>query len=65
MLTWKISDMQKIYFDDDSFNEGHGHAYEKYGVDPNLGCIAVVRPDQCKCEPTSSASCAISADMKI
>lgn len=34
--------------DDDSYNSGHGHAYEKYGIDPAKGAIVVVRPDQCK-----------------
>lgn len=33
--------------DDDSYNSGHGHAYEKFGVDPEKGATVIVRPDQC------------------
>jgi phenol 2-monooxygenase len=39
-------DYWKIYVDDESYHEGHGHAYEKYGVDPKRGCAAILRPDQ-------------------
>jgi hypothetical protein len=38
----------KTFVDDESYNSGHGHAYEKYGVDVQEGAIAIVRPDQCK-----------------
>ncbi|KAK7204882.1 phenol 2-monooxygenase [Myxozyma melibiosi] len=38
-------DYWKIYVDDDSFHEGHGHAYEKYGIDREVGAYVVVRPD--------------------
>lgn len=41
------TDLDKIYFDDESYHHGHGHAYEAYGIDPKEGCIVVVRPDQC------------------
>lgn len=41
------SDMHKTFVDDESYNSGHGHAYEKYGVDVVEGAIAIVRPDQC------------------
>lgn len=40
------TDLKKIYFDDESYHHGHGHAYEQYGIDPKAGCIVVVRPDQ-------------------
>jgi len=39
-------DYWKIYVDDISYHEGHGHAYENYGVDPKRGCVAILRPDQ-------------------
>lgn len=39
-------DYMKVYVDDDSYHEGHGRAYEKYGVDAEKGCVVVVRPDQ-------------------
>lgn len=32
--------------DDESYNSGHGHAYDFYGVDPKQGAVVVVRPDQ-------------------
>ncbi|ANB12147.1 hypothetical protein AWJ20_385 [Sugiyamaella lignohabitans] len=35
----------KIFADDDSYHEGHGHAYNNYGVDPLFGAFVVVRPD--------------------
>ncbi|KAK9311634.1 hypothetical protein V1524DRAFT_370967 [Lipomyces starkeyi] len=38
-------DYWKIYADDDSYHEGHGHAYEKYGIDPKVGAVVVLRPD--------------------
>lgn len=39
-------DYNKIFVDDESYHEGHGHAYENYGVDPEKGCVVVLRPDQ-------------------
>ncbi|KAJ5263894.1 hypothetical protein N7478_011499 [Penicillium angulare] len=39
-------DLHKIYYDDDSHNQGHGHAYEFLGIDPNHGAIIIARPDQ-------------------
>jgi phenol 2-monooxygenase len=36
----------KVYADDQSYHEGHGHAYENYGVDPKKGCLVILRPDQ-------------------
>jgi phenol 2-monooxygenase len=38
-------DIHKIYIDDESYNYGHGHAYEFYGIDPDKGAIIIVRPD--------------------
>jgi phenol 2-monooxygenase len=39
-------DYNKIFVDDMSYHEGHGHAYEGYGVDKEKGCVVVLRPDQ-------------------
>ena len=39
-------DYWKIYVDDQSYHEGHGHAYENYGVDTKKGCLVILRPDQ-------------------
>ncbi|KAK9459737.1 FAD binding domain-containing protein [Lipomyces oligophaga] len=38
-------DFWKIYVDDESHHNGHGHAYKKYGIDPKKGALIVVRPD--------------------
>lgn len=32
--------------DDESYNYGHGHAYESLGIDPQQGAVIIVRPDQ-------------------
>lgn len=39
-------DYWKVFVDDESYHEGHGHAYENYGVDKRLGAAVIVRPDQ-------------------
>jgi phenol 2-monooxygenase (NADPH) len=39
-------DYWKIYVDDESDHEGHGHAYQNYGIDPREGCAVILRPDQ-------------------
>jgi phenol 2-monooxygenase len=41
-------DLHKTYIDDEHYNSGHGHAYKSYGVDPDVGAIVIVRPDQCE-----------------
>lgn len=38
-------DYWKIFTDDDSYHSGHGHAYEKYGLDSERGAVIIVRPD--------------------
>ncbi|KAH7371031.1 FAD binding domain-containing protein [Pyrenochaeta sp. MPI-SDFR-AT-0127] len=43
---WGIRDLHQTYVDDEHYNSGHGHAYEKYGVDPSAGAVVIVRPDQ-------------------
>ncbi|KAH9207573.1 FAD binding domain-containing protein [Leptodontidium sp. 2 PMI_412] len=39
-------DYSKVFVDDVSYHEGHGHAYENYGIDHRTGCMVVLRPDQ-------------------
>lgn len=39
-------DYEKVFVDDESYHDGHGHAYGNYGVDPERGCVVVARPDQ-------------------
>lgn len=34
------------FSDDESYHQGHGRAYENFGIDPKVGCLVVVRPDQ-------------------
>ncbi|PKY09356.1 hypothetical protein P168DRAFT_263750 [Aspergillus campestris IBT 28561] len=41
-----IRDLHKLYFDDESYNKGHGQAYEHLGISPQEGAIVIVRPDQ-------------------
>lgn len=43
------TDLHKMYYDDESYNKGHGHAYDFLGIKPEEGAIVIVRPDQCKC----------------
>ena len=35
----------KVFVDDWSYHQGHGKAYEKWGVDPEKGCVVALRPD--------------------
>ncbi|EAQ88712.1 hypothetical protein CHGG_05331 [Chaetomium globosum CBS 148.51] len=37
--------LTKVYADEESYNSGHGHAYDAYGVNPEEGALVVVRPD--------------------
>ncbi|KAF2188555.1 FAD/NAD(P)-binding domain-containing protein [Zopfia rhizophila CBS 207.26] len=39
-------DYYKVFVDDQSHHEGHGHAYEKYGVYPERGYVVIARPHQ-------------------
>ena len=39
-------DYWKIFVDDQSYHEGHGHIYRNLGIDPGRGCAIVIRPDQ-------------------
>ncbi|KAL4928643.1 FAD binding domain-containing protein [Aspergillus undulatus] len=44
----KIRDLHKIFFDDESYNQVHGHLYDHLGISSKYGAIMIVRPDQCK-----------------
>jgi phenol 2-monooxygenase len=39
-------DYWKVFVDDESYHEGHGKAYENYGIDPRRGASVIIRPDQ-------------------
>jgi phenol 2-monooxygenase len=38
-------DYSKIYVDEESYHEGHGKIYEKFGISGE-GCAVILRPDQ-------------------
>ncbi|OAF62288.1 hypothetical protein VC83_00851 [Pseudogymnoascus destructans] len=48
---WKMRDLHKVYFDDETYNSGHGKVYGFYGIEPSKGAVAIVRPDHCRCSP--------------
>lgn len=35
-----------LFCDEPSYHNGDGMAYHGYGIDPDTGCVIVVRPDQ-------------------
>ncbi|KAL4910070.1 hypothetical protein BDW74DRAFT_186316 [Aspergillus multicolor] len=39
-------DYDKIFVDDVSYHEGHGKLYETCKIDPEKGCLVLLRPDQ-------------------
>ncbi|KAF2729992.1 hypothetical protein EJ04DRAFT_474619 [Polyplosphaeria fusca] len=39
-------DYESVYVDDQSYHNGFGDAYANYGVDREMGCVVVTRPDQ-------------------
>lgn len=39
-------DYWKVFVDEDSYHEGHGHAYDNYGIDTSRGASVIIRPDQ-------------------
>ncbi|KAM0230071.1 hypothetical protein ACHAP5_011460 [Fusarium lateritium] len=39
-------DYDKVFVDDNSYHEGHGQAYNNYGIDVKRGCMIIIRPDQ-------------------
>lgn len=43
-----------MYADEESYNSGHGHTYDAYGVNSEEGALVVVRPDHCElCPPVA------------
>lgn len=38
-------DYWSIYTDEESYHQGHGKIYEKYGICPEAGALLVIRPD--------------------
>lgn len=40
--------LHKVFVDDESYNSGHGHAFDTIAVDHEAITIVVVRPDQCE-----------------
>lgn len=42
-----IADLFKTFVDCESYNSGHGHAYDTYQIDKTEGAAVVVRPDHC------------------
>ncbi|OHE98311.1 FAD binding domain-containing protein [Colletotrichum orchidophilum] len=44
--TRQIKFLRNVLVDDASYHAGHGEAYAKYGVDPEIGAMVLVRPDQ-------------------
>ncbi|KAI3318919.1 FAD binding domain-containing protein [Xylariaceae sp. AK1471] len=38
-------DYDRVFVDEESYHDGHGRAYEGYGVDPDRGALVIVRPD--------------------
>jgi phenol 2-monooxygenase len=42
----RAADNHKIVVDDESYNYGHGHAYDFLGINPAKGAVVIVRPDQ-------------------
>ncbi|KAL4795319.1 FAD binding domain-containing protein [Aspergillus venezuelensis] len=39
-------DYEKIFVDDVSYHGGHGRLYETWNIDPDKGCLVILRPDQ-------------------
>ena len=39
-------DYDKVFVDDESYHEGHGEAYKKWGIEKEMGCVVILRPDQ-------------------
>ncbi|PKY09148.1 hypothetical protein P168DRAFT_308796 [Aspergillus campestris IBT 28561] len=39
-------DYWKVFVDDQSYHEGHGHIYVNYGINPDHGASMIIRPDQ-------------------
>lgn len=48
--------MHKVFFDDESYDQGHGQAYKQLGIDSRTGCAVIIRPDQCKLQNMTPGS---------
>lgn len=46
VLTWL--GLHKVFVDDESYNSGHGHAFDTIVVDHKVVTVVIVRPDQCE-----------------
>jgi phenol 2-monooxygenase len=42
-----LPDVHKVFIDDESYNSGHGQAYQQYGIAEDQGAVIIIRPDQC------------------
>ena len=42
---WRMPDLHKTFVDDQSYNSGHGHCYQHFGIDTEKGAVLIVRPD--------------------
>jgi phenol 2-monooxygenase (NADPH) len=42
---WRMRDLHKTFVDEESYNSGHGHCYQHFGIDPEKGAVLIVRPD--------------------
>lgn len=42
-----LPDLHKVFVDDESYNSGHGQAYQRYGIAEEPGAVILIRPDQC------------------
>ncbi|ROW02392.1 hypothetical protein VMCG_06096 [Cytospora schulzeri] len=43
---YHIRSLHKVFADDESYNSGHGHAFDTLGVDTDMVTVVVIRPDQ-------------------
>lgn len=43
---WNIRAFDTAFTDEDTYHDGPCAAYKGYGIDPNVGAVIVVRPDQ-------------------
>ncbi len=42
---WGMTDLHKTFVDEESYNSGHGHCYQHFGIDSDSGAVLIVRPD--------------------
>ena len=41
----RMTDLHKTLVDEESYNSGHGHCYQHFGIDVERGAVLIVRPD--------------------